>query len=144
MLTTRLLLLFSLLISPIICAETLTNLSPSEVKEKIIAGALAIDIRTVQEWQQTGIIPGSYPLSFFDKNGKSNPEKWVTTLQSLKTSKDQEVILICRSGNRTGRVGTYLSNQLNMPNIAHLSTGISSWLRENRSTQPLCTTSQKC
>jgi len=144
MLFTRLLFLFSIVISPILSAEILTNLNTSEVKEKINAGALVVDIRTTQEWQQTGIIPGSHPLSFFDKNGKSDPEKWVNTLQSLKTSKNQEVILVCRSGNRSGRVGTYLSNQLNMPHISHLSTGMSSWLREKRSTQPTCTISKTC
>lgn len=145
MLITRLLLLFSIVISPVISAEILTNLNTSEVKEKLSAGALVIDIRTAQEWQQTGLIPGSHPLSFFDKNGKSDPEKWVNTLQSLKTSEDQEVILVCRSGNRSGRVGTYLSSQLKMPHISHLSTGMSSWLREKRTTQAAnCSIAKSC
>lgn len=144
MLISRLLLLFSIVISPVISAENLTNLNTSEVKEKINAGALVIDIRTAQEWQQTGLIPSSHPLNFFDKNGKSDPDKWISTLQSLKTSEDQEVILVCHSGSRSGRVGTYLSSRLNMSHISHLSTGISSWLREKRSTQPTCTISKTC
>ncbi|MDC9728600.1 MAG: rhodanese-like domain-containing protein [Methyloprofundus sp.] len=141
---TQVLLFLSIFISPLLSAENLKNLSTADMQEKINAGALVIDIRTKQEWQQTGIIPGSHPLNFFDKNGNSDPEKWVNTLQSLKSSPDQEVILVCHSGNRSGRVGTYLSSQLNMSHIAHLSTGISSWLREKRPTQTTCTTTQPC
>ncbi len=141
---TQILLLLSIFISPILSAETLTNLNTAEVKSKISTGALVIDIRTPQEWQKTGLIPGSHPLSFFDNNGKSDPEKWVNTLQSLKTSADQEVILVCHSGGRSGRVGTYLSGQLNMPHISHLSTGISSWLREKHPIQAACSTTKTC
>jgi len=140
----RILLLITLFISPILSAESLSNLNASEVNEKIKSGALVIDVRTPQEWQKTGIIPGSHPLSFFDKNGRSDPEAWVNQMQSLKSSTDQEVILVCHSGNRSGRIGSYLSQKLNMSHVSHLSTGITSWLREKRPTQATCNTTQTC
>jgi len=137
-------LLFTLFFSPIIHAEALENLNSAEVKQKISTGALVIDIRTEKEWQKTGLIPGSHPLSFFDANGKSNPEKWVNDLNALKSSANQEVILVCHSGNRSGRVGTYLSQQLKMSHISHLSSGISSWLREKNSTIAACSSLKNC
>jgi len=140
----RIILLLALFISPILSAEPLSNINASEVSEKIKAGALVIDVRTPQEWKKTGIIPGSHPLSFFDKNGKSDPEAWVNQMQSLKSSADQEVVLVCHSGGRSGRVGSYLSQKLNMSHVSHLSTGITSWLRERRPTQATCDTTQTC
>jgi len=140
----RILLLFILLISPLLSAETLSNLNASEVNEKIKAGALVIDVRTPKEWKETGIIPGSHPLNFFNEKGQSDPEAWVNKMQSLKSSADQEVILVCHSGYRSGRIGSYLSQKLNMSHVSHLSTGITSWLREKRPTHATCDTTQTC
>jgi len=140
----RTLLVLSLFSSPMLLAESLTNLNVREVSQQSEQGALVIDIRTAQEWQQTGLIPNSQPLSFFDKNGKSNPKQWLADLEKLKSNPKQKVILVCRSGNRSGKVGRYLTQQLDMPNISHLSNGIGGWLRAKRPMQSLCSTTASC
>lgn len=128
----------------ILSAAELVNLTPSDVSDKLGQNALVIDIRTPQEWQSTGIIPGSYPVKFFDKNGKYDIEQWLATVKQLQVSPEQEIILVCRSGGRSGRAGSLLTQKLNMQNISHLSTGISSWIKEKRATEKACIPTQTC
>lgn len=90
--------------------------------------ALVIDIRTEAEWHATGVIPGSRKLQSFNAEGQFNAEKWLADLQKLKTSPDQPVILVCRSGNRSSKVGEFLVRQ-GMPNVYHLNNGIQSWIK---------------
>jgi len=88
--------------------------------------ALVIDIRTAEEWKSTGIIPDSRPLQAFSSDGSFDAAKWLAELQMLKTSPDQAVILVCRSGNRSSKAGKFLIEQ-GMVNVYHLSHGIQSW-----------------
>ena len=46
--------------------------------------------------------------------------------------KDQAFVLVCRSGNRTGIVGDFLSKQLGFKNVYHLQDGIKSWIKEGK------------
>ncbi|NOR80068.1 MAG: rhodanese-like domain-containing protein [Methyloprofundus sp.] len=128
----------------ILTAAELINLTTGDVSNKLTENALVIDIRTPQEWQNTGIIPGSHPVKFFDKNGKYDADQWLATVKQLQTSPDQEIILVCRSGGRSGRVGNLLTQKLNMSNVSHLQNGISSWIREKRPTETACTPTQTC
>ncbi|WP_445371268.1 rhodanese-like domain-containing protein [Methylomonas sp. HW2-6] len=100
--------------------------------------ALVVDIRTPQEWQATGLIPGSHKLQSFDADGKFDQQKWLADLEKLKTSPDQPVILVCRSGNRSTKVGKMLSEQPGMPKVYHLNNGIQSWIRSGRPVAPDC------
>ena len=138
------LIFFFLFSTKILTAAELTNLTTSDVNNKLTENALVIDIRTPQEWQSTGIIPGSHPVKFFDKNGKYDADQWLATVKQLQTSPDQEIILVCRSGGRSGRVGNLLTQKLNISNVSHLQNGISSWIREKRPTEKACTPTQTC
>ncbi len=97
--------------------------------------ALVIDVRTEPEWQATGIIPGSQKLQSFTRDGQFDSAKWLADLQKLKTSPDQPVILVCRSGNRSSKVGEFLIQQ-GMPKVYHLTNGIQSWIKSGRPVQP--------
>lgn len=136
--------MFLLFNTQMLAAAELINLTSSQVNTELSKNALLIDIRTPEEWQKTGIIPGSHPVNFFDKDGKYNAEQWLATVRKLQTSPEQDIILVCHSGRRSGRVGHYLSKQLNMSNISHLSNGLSSWIKEQRPTQKLCSPTQTC
>ncbi len=138
------LIFFFLFITKILSAAELINLTANDLSNELHNNALVIDIRTPQEWQQTGIIPGSHPIMFFNKNGKYNAEQWLASVRQLQTSSDQEIILVCHSGGRSGKVGHYLTDQLNLSHVAHLANGISSWLKENRPTQKMCSPTQTC
>ena len=128
---TKLTFIFLLsIVSTIISADALVDLSIGQlVNMQKNKNALVVDIRTEKEWQTTGTIPGSHKLQFFSSQGKYDAEKWLAELSQLKTSQDQPVILVCRSGGRSGMVGNMLTKQQGMKNIHHLSSGITSWIK---------------
>lgn len=106
--------------------------------------ALVIDVRTVKEWQQTGVIPHSKKMQFFDENGKYDAEAWVKKFNSLRQSPDQPVILVCRSGNRSSKVGQFLTKQLGMDNIYNLQNGMNGWLQQGQATEIECAKLSDC
>jgi rhodanese-related sulfurtransferase len=129
-------LIFLLLLSSFttsLSAAELGNLNPQQILEK--PNALIIDIRTKQEWQQTGTIPNSHKLQSFDKQGKFDSSAWLAQLEQLKQSPAQPVILVCRSGNRSEIVGKFLTDKQGMKNVYHLDGGIKSWLSANKQLQ---------
>jgi len=133
------------LFSSFISAEELINLS----SDQLIAlqknqNALVIDIRTEKEWATTGTIPNSHKLQFFSANGKYDTEKWLSDLENLKSSAEQPIILVCRSGSRSGMVGNMLSKQKNMKNIFHLSNGIMPWIKAGNEVNKECSPQQSC
>ncbi|MDD4914286.1 MAG: rhodanese-like domain-containing protein [Methylococcales bacterium] len=90
--------------------------------------ALVVDIRTAAEWQASGVIPGSHTLQAYGGDGSFNAEKWLADLHKLKSSPDQPVILVCRSGNRSGKLGEFLIRQ-GERQIYHLGDGMQSWIK---------------
>ncbi|NOQ35362.1 MAG: rhodanese-like domain-containing protein, partial [Methylococcaceae bacterium] len=105
---------------------------------------LVIDVRTVKEWQQTGIIPNSYPLQSFDENGHFDEDKWIDELKKSQENSDQPIVLVCRSGNRSGKIGKLLTEKLGMENIYHLSNGIKQWMTSGHKTVENCSPNQTC
>jgi len=95
-----------------------------------------IDIRRPEEWKQTGVVKGSHLITFFDKKGNYNIEKWLNDFNKI-VNKNQAFILICRTGNRTGMVSNFLDKKLHYKQVNHLSKGISNWIKTgNRVVKP--------
>lgn len=113
----------------------------AEVKEAnnqdIIAlmnkGVPIIDIRRADEWQDTGVIEQSNLITFFDKNGDYNIEEWLPRLKKVVKEGDP-VIIICRSGRRSGIVSKFLDEQANYSNVYNASGGMISWIKSNNET----------
>ena len=85
-----------------------------------------IDIRRSSEWDQTGIIPKSILLTFFDKNGKYNLNEWYSKL-SLKVEEGKPIILICRTGRRTRIIAEMMDKKLGYM-VYNAKNGITSWI----------------
>lgn len=110
-------------------AEELKPLNPEQLQSiQTQQSPLIIDVRTPAEWQATGVIPNSHKLQGFDSNGQFDAAKWTAELEKLKTSPDQAVILVCRSGNRSGKIGEILVKQ-GQHNIYNLQNGIQGWIQ---------------
>lgn len=108
-------------------ATELKTVSPEQLLDmQQNQNALVVDIRTEAQWQASGILSNSLKLQSFDPQGRFDQAKWVAALEQLKSSPDQPVILICRSGNRSARVGDFLTRQLGMKNVHHLQNGLQS------------------
>ncbi|WP_432470552.1 rhodanese-like domain-containing protein [Amphritea sp. HPY] len=108
----------------------LKGVTPTQLQEMIDRGVPVIDIRTPQEWQQTGIIPESKTLMFFDSKGNYDTASWLASFRQLVADENQPFVLVCRSGNRTGKVGTFLADQMKMSQVYHLKGGINDWRRQ--------------
>ncbi|MCD2453048.1 rhodanese-like domain-containing protein [Methylicorpusculum oleiharenae] len=127
-LITSLLLLFSLLPS-LLPADELSRVDIAQLIDlRDRQNALIIDIRTPQEWAASGLIPQSYPLTFFDAEGRYDLDRWLAKLDKLRSTPDQAVVLVCKSGNRSAKAGQLLTQTQQMKNIYHLQNGIVGWV----------------
>lgn len=108
------------------------GITPSQLQKKIEEGVVVIDIRTAPEWKELGVVPTSKLIVFFDEKGNYNVEKWMSEFSKYVKDKNQPFVLVCRSGNRTGVVGNFLSKKLQYENVYHLKNGIKSWIKESK------------
>ena len=87
-----------------------------------------VDVRRSSEWDQTGVIPNSILLTFFDEEGNYNFDEWYEKLQ-LKINVTDPIILICRSGYRSKIVANMIDEKFNTT-IYNAQSGINSWISE--------------
>ena len=88
-----------------------------------------IDIRRKDEWKSTGIVENSILMTFFDKNGKANTNEWLKELNKI-AKKNDPVILICRTGRRTGIISKFLSEKVGYNLIYDVTDGITDWIKK--------------
>ena len=93
-----------------------------------------IDIRTPAEWKETGIVKGSYTLTFFDERGYYNIEQFLNGLNKI-VKPDEKFALICRTGSRTTMVSNFLGNRLNYK-VINLRGGLMQLMRLGYKTVP--------
>lgn len=105
-----------------------TNIDDDQLKVLLNQGVPLYDIRRPDEWRQTGVVAGSRTLTYFDANGRPNPE--FLPRFSAEVRKTDPVILICRSGNRTDALARELAEQ-GYTQIYNVRHGISRWIGEN-------------
>jgi rhodanese-related sulfurtransferase len=97
----------------------------------IASGVPVIDIRTSPEWAETGIVPGSHLLTFFDERGNADPAAWLQRAKAIAKPGDP-LIVICRSGNRTKALSQFLSQQAGYAKVYNVRNGIQAWAKEGR------------
>ena len=130
-LTVLLLLLFA----------AVTQAEVIEIDNQQLQGLLAeqipiVDIRRAEEWTQTGIVEGSHLLTFFDASGNYDARSWLAQLGPV-AGKGDPVILICRTGRRTGLVSKFMSEQVGYQKVYNVTKGISNWIdTRNPTVQP--------
>ena len=88
-----------------------------------------IDIWRKDEWKSTGIVENSILMTFFDKNGKANTNEWLKELNKI-ANKNDPVILICRTGRRTGIISKFLSEKVGYSLIYDVTDGITDWIKK--------------
>lgn len=107
------------------------DIDNSELASLSASGIPLIDVRTAPEWVESGIVPGSRLLTFFDERGNADPSAWLKKVKGFAKPADP-VIVICRSGNRTKAVSQFLSQQAGYAKIYNVKHGIKGWIKENR------------
>jgi rhodanese-related sulfurtransferase len=95
---------------------------------------VVIDIRTAPEWEQTGIVPGSHCITFFDEFGQYDAEGFMKAVDELG-GKEALIGLICRTGTRTHQVAMFMFQQ-GYKNVKNLDGGVMKLLSEGYRLQP--------
>lgn len=112
-----------------VTGKKFSDLDNDGLKAKILAGVPVIDIRRPDEWKQTGVVPGSHLITFFDKDGKVNPS-FGEEFQKVVASPNDEVVIICRTGNRSSVLSKYLAERAGFTKVSNVEKGIAGWLKE--------------
>jgi len=89
---------------------------------------MVVDIRLPQEWEETGILPDSLLLTFFDEFGEINPEFLPKIKENF--SPNDEIVLICRSARRTKFAIKFLKNH-GFKNVRDIEGGILRLIAQN-------------
>lgn len=114
-----------------VCAEP--DLAAPEAYAAASAGKVRlIDIRTPQEWRQTGVAPGAGRVDFY-----RGPEVLLNSiLQMVGGDRNAPIALICRTGNRTTQAQKFLQEQ-GFTRVYNVKEGMSGsaagpgWLKRN-------------
>ena len=123
--------LLSMLLGPVEAGELL-GITPDEVQALQSKGAVVVDVRTPEEWNKTGLIPGSKGLTYFDSVGGYDKEVWLKQLKSMVKSPDQPVILVCAGGKRSALVGKMLTTEAGYGKVYSLDKGVRGWSAESK------------
>ena len=104
------------------------NINNIELKLLLDRGVKIVDIRRQEEWKATGIIKGSQKVTAFNENGDFIKD-FMPSFMAV-TSPDEEVVLICRSGNRTVAIANFLTEQRDFKKVYNVTNGISKWIKD--------------
>lgn len=111
------------------CAEPpYSNVDNAQLKTLLAQGVPIYDVRRPEEWRQTGVVEGSRKLTFVDAGGRLNPE-FIPTF-TREVARDQPVIVICRTGNRTDSLARELIDKMGYTKVYNVRNGISRWIGE--------------
>jgi rhodanese-related sulfurtransferase len=113
------------------CAEPpYTNVDNAGLERLLAKQVPLFDVRRSEEWRETGVVEGSERLTFVDATGRVAPG----FLQNLtaQVGKEDPLVLICRTGNRTDVLARHLVEQLGYSRVYNVRDGIMGWVGEGR------------
>lgn len=105
-----------------------TNIDNQQLLSLKSQGIPVYDIRRADEWAQTGVVEGSRRLTFVDNTGRVTPEFMSKFTQAV--GKNDPVILLCRSGNRSDVLARALMEQAGYTKIYNVKDGMNRWISE--------------
>ncbi|TAM73117.1 rhodanese-like domain-containing protein [bacterium] len=97
--------------------ETLHDITPTEARRRIAAGALLIDVRERDEWDDGHVAEARHlPLAELPDCMGTLP-------------KECELIVLCHSGKRSARARAFLATQ-GYDRVYNLDGGMLAWVRD--------------
>jgi len=126
---------FSLLLvlTAVPTAAEVIEVDSSQLEKLVAKGVPIVDVRTPKEWTDTGVVKGSHLLTFFDRLGRYDMDKWVSDLHAIAGPEDP-VILICRAGSLTVGISEYLDKRAGYTLVYNVSKGIKRWIADGHPT----------
>jgi rhodanese-related sulfurtransferase len=105
------------------------DIDNTQLKKLIKEDVSIVDIRTINEWNHTGVIPNSLLITFFDEKGNYDLDQWHEKLLE-NSSYNKDLIIICRSGRRSKIAAEIISKNFGI-NVYNAKYGIKSWIQSN-------------
>ena len=105
------------------------DIDNTQLKKLIKQDVSIVDIRTSNEWNETGIISNSLLITFFDEKGNYDLDQWHEKLLE-NSSYNKDLIIICRSGRRSKIAAEIISKKFGI-NVYNAKNGIRSWIKSN-------------
>ncbi|MGP1450607.1 MAG: rhodanese-like domain-containing protein [Wolinella sp.] len=124
-------ILFLLLFFASLAVAERVDIDNNELEALQKDGARVLDIRMESEWKQTGVIPGSELLSYFDAQRGYDTLNFVKALKSRGINFDTPIVIVCRTGNRTKLAAEHLIDA-GFLKVYNLKYGITGWKHEGR------------
>lgn len=90
------------------------EISVAQAKEKYDAGAFVLDVRQPEEWNETHV-PGTTLIALGELQGRVS-----------ELPKDKEIVVICRSGNRSQQGRDILLNA-GFDQVTSVAGGVNAW-----------------
>lgn len=130
----KLLCLFGMLFSFSFLHAEVKALNIEEFENLQKVGIKVIDIRKQQDIDRTGVIPGSYKLNFYKKDGTINRDKWLHSFVNLIAERQLKFALISVDGKQAQKGAHILFNEKGYKNPHYLEGGMDSWLKAGKKT----------
>ena len=93
--------------TPAVAPTAAPIITPAEAARRVADGkAVLIDVREPKEWAETGVAAPATLLALSDLTG--DRKQWKPFLEKVG---DKELILYCRTGNRSGRAAKLLAEE---------------------------------
>ena len=113
------------------CSEPpYSNVDNAQLQAMLEQDIPVYDVRRPEEWRQTGVVEGSQLLTFVDGNGRVMPDFFDRLTTEI--GQHDPVILICRTGSRTGTLARYLVEQMGYTQVFNVRDGITRWISDER------------
>lgn len=108
-----------------------TEVDNNALQKLVDEGVPVVDVRRIDEWQRTGVIDGAHLITFFDKRGRYDVDKWLSELDKV-AQKNSPVILICAAGVRSKNIANLLNKHLGYTGVHNHTEGMYSWLKQGK------------
>ena len=115
---------FAILLALIFSFNSLANdITAVKAAESMKNGLIIIDVRSKEEWKETGIIPNSILIQMLSSGRTIRKEYISELLTTLGEDKDVNVAIICHSGGRSSATVSMLQDK-GFNNIFNISEGM--------------------
>jgi len=105
-----------------------SNVDNQSLKDLLSRGVKIVDVRREDEWKKTGVIAGSRRLTAFDGRGNF-VQSFPGAFRNI-AKPDEEVAIICHTGNRSSAIANMLSEQAGYGKVYNVTDGIEKWIKD--------------
>lgn len=113
----------------------ITNITNAELAAMEPGSVTIIDLRRPDEWSKSGTIAGSHLVTFFDKRGRYDVQKWLAQVDEI-VDRGDPIALICERGVRSSSVADLLDKKLGFSQIINVTEGMTDWVKDGRPVEP--------